>query len=94
MLEAAGLVKEELREIDLESRSELDELVTDWCAMLGAEEFARVMSALRDCDDQLRLKNIIDTMIMHAFHESESCCKSEFEWKEKVKARLKPQKNN
>jgi tetratricopeptide (TPR) repeat protein len=93
ILEAVGLVREEpLREIDLESRSELDDLVTDWCGLLGAEEFARVLSALRDCDDHWRLSNIIDMMITVAFHKSRSSMKSEEEWRKQVEAHLKPEK--
>lgn len=95
ILEAVGLVKEEeLREIDLESRSELDDLVTDWCGVLGAEEFARVLSALWDCEDHWRVRNIIDTMIMFAFRESSSNMKSEAEWRERVSTRLKPEKKH
>ncbi len=94
MLDAVGLIKEELREIDLESRSDLDNLVTDWCGMLGADEFARLISALYDCDDLWRLREIMNTMIMFAFRESGSSIKSESKWREKVQARLKPQKKN
>ena len=94
MLEAVGLVKEDEypQEIDLESRSTLDDMVTDWCAAVGAEEFGRVLSALWNCDDRFRLKNIIDTMLMFAFRESQAGMKSEDEWRDKIEARLKPQK--
>jgi hypothetical protein len=92
ILRAAGLIKEKEHPklIDLESTSFVDDLVTDWCVMVGADNFAMFLSALRDCDDDWRRKIIIDTMISLAFRESQDSAGPEQAWREKVEAKLTP----
>jgi tetratricopeptide (TPR) repeat protein len=96
ILQAAGLVKEKEgpNEIDLESESALEQIVVDWCGAIGSEEFARVMSAIRDCEDDLRRVNILDRMIQLAFRESLTGMQSEKEWRQKFEARLRPDAGN
>jgi tetratricopeptide (TPR) repeat protein len=77
------------RQIDLETPSSLEEIITLWinCG-IAPEQFAAVMSSLRDCDDDLRRKNILDRMITLAFRETSQSIESEDRWRERVEARL------
>jgi hypothetical protein len=93
LLQAAGLVVEEDRqnEIDLESPGSLEEMITHWVnGGVEPEQFAAVMSALRDCDDQLRITNILDRMISYAFRETSQNIDCEDRWRRKVEAQLEP----
>ena len=49
--------------IDLDDLALIDDIISEWCNLIEPEQFAAVMSALRDCDDSVRRKNIIDAMI-------------------------------
>lgn len=92
MLDAVGLVKTDQgpNEIDLESDSYLSRLVIHWCGAIDCEWIVPVMSALRDCQDDLRRNNIINRFISFAFRESLQHSESEDEWRKRVEARLKP----
>jgi hypothetical protein len=92
MLEAVGLVKIDQgpKEIDLESDSYLSRMVIHWCGAIDCEQIAAVMSALRDCNDDLRRNNIINKIISFAFRESLQHFESENDWRKRVEARLKP----
>lgn len=72
MLDAVGLVKPDQgpKEIDLESDSYLSRLVIHWCGAIDCEWIVAVISALRDCQDDLRRNNIINRFISFAFRES------------------------
>jgi hypothetical protein len=93
MLEAGGFVlKEEEfpKALDLETPGELEDIVTLWVnGEFGPERFAAIISALRDCEDNLRRKNLMDRMISYAFRESGAGIDSENEWRTRVEARLK-----
>jgi hypothetical protein len=95
MLEAAGLVAgypadEGLpRRLDLESPDELEELIRRWLnGAIEPDELAAVLSALRDCEDELRRTNILDQMISIAFVETVQHYESERDWRKRVEARL------
>jgi hypothetical protein len=95
MLEAAGLVAHYPaddclpRRLDLESPGELEELIRRWLnGAIEPEELAAVLSALRDCEDELRRSNILDQMISVAFVETVQHYESEREWRKRVEARL------
>jgi tetratricopeptide (TPR) repeat protein len=93
LLRAAGLVieEEEPRQIDLESPGVLEEMMTLWMnGGVDPVEFAQVMSALRDCDDEMRRTNIMDRMITCAFRESRDSAECEETWRNRIEARLSP----
>jgi tetratricopeptide (TPR) repeat protein len=74
--------------IDLEDKKLLNELITRWANLIEPEELAAVMSALRDCEDDLRRADIIDNIIRKAFEYSATCNLTEAEWRTKVECRL------
>jgi hypothetical protein len=65
--------------IDLEDEALLKRIVMHWCNMIEPEQFAAVMSALRDCTDDLRRKEIIDSMITIAYEQTAYSTDSERE---------------
>ena len=92
LLAAVDPAHEELsRKIDLESPGILEEMVTLWInGGIEPDELAAVLSAIRDCDDDLRRTNILDRMISYAFHESRQGLVSEELWRKRFEARLEP----
>jgi hypothetical protein len=74
--------------IDLEDEALINDIITIWCNMIEPEEFASVMSAIRDCEDDLRRSNIIDSMIMIAFKQSQASMQAEQEWRSRVERKL------
>jgi hypothetical protein len=79
------------REINLEERSTLEQLMTLWVnGDFGPDDFAAVMSALRDCDDDLRRNTIIDRMISYSFYFTRDRMEGEDFWRKRVEARLTP----
>jgi hypothetical protein len=74
--------------LDLEDEEILDDIAVIWSAAIGNEEFAGFLSALRDCDDSLRQKNILDRLITKIFHETQLCSLTEEEWRLRVERRL------
>jgi tetratricopeptide (TPR) repeat protein len=76
------------QEIDLEDETTLNNLMIDWAHLIEPEELAAVMSALRDCEDDLRRTNIIDSIIRKAFEHSRTCNMTEAEWRLRVERRL------
>jgi tetratricopeptide (TPR) repeat protein len=85
-----GLLTSGLSEqvIDLEDETALNNLVVEWANLIEPEELAAVLSALRDCDDDLRRNNIIDSIIHKAFEYSRTHNMTEAEWRLKVERRL------
>ena len=66
-------------------------MITLWInGGIDLDQFAAVMSALRDCDDDLRRRNILDRMISFAFRETTQSLDSEDRWRRRVEARLEP----
>ncbi|HVG22386.1 MAG TPA: hypothetical protein VNI02_25330 [Blastocatellia bacterium] len=74
--------------IDLEDEALLDDIIILWCNMIEPEEFASVMSAIRDCEDDLRRGNIIDSMIGVAFKQTPASMQTEQEWRLRVERKL------
>jgi hypothetical protein len=74
--------------IDLEDKALLKGIVMHWCNLVEPEQFAAVMSALRDCTDDLRRKEIIDSMITIAYEQTAYSTDSEREWRQKFECRL------
>jgi hypothetical protein len=74
--------------IDLEDKTILDEILIEWANLIEPEQLAGVLSALRDCDDDLRRTNIINNMIRKAFEYSQTCGITEEEWRLKVERKL------
>jgi tetratricopeptide (TPR) repeat protein len=74
--------------IDLEDAALLNTIIMRWCNLIEPEQFAAVMSALRDCKEDWRRKAIMDDMIAIAYQQTSSNIDSEREWREKVECRL------
>ena len=90
LLVAAGMVKPDAsaKEIELDNLATIDDIISEWCNLIEPEDFAAVMSALRDCDDSTRRNNIIDAMISVAFKQTSAAIDSEEEWRLKFERRL------
>lgn len=74
--------------IDLEDEALLSDIIMIWCNMIEPEQFASVMSALRDCKDDQRRDEIIDNMITIAFKQTHTSMQTEQEWRLIVERRL------
>jgi len=74
--------------LDLEDEEILDDIAVIWSVQIGREEFVGFLSALRDCEDSLRQKDILDRLITKIFHETQLCGITEDEWRLKVERRL------
>jgi tetratricopeptide (TPR) repeat protein len=74
--------------IDLEDKALLNDIIEVWCNMIDPDQFAAVMSALRDCKDDQRRESIMDDMISFAYQRTPSSRESESEWRRKVERRL------
>ena len=90
MMYLLGLVESGPAEqiIDLEDDALLDSIIMNWCNLIEPEQFVAVMSALRDCKDDLRRRAIMENIISIAFHQTASHTDSETEWRRKVECRL------
>ena len=77
------------RRIDLESKSTLEDLMCLWANNdLNPNDYVAVLSALRDCKDNLRVKNIIDEMITYIFRFTQERMQGEAMWRKRVEAKL------
>ena len=74
--------------LDLEDDAVLDDIIILWSNQIDPEELAAVISALRDCDDSLRQRNIMDRIIRIAFEQTLLCTVTEDEWRRRVERRL------
>ena len=90
MLEVAGVIGLDEDEnpvyktktINLEHRGYLEELISLWVqGEVSPDDFAAVISAIRDCNDTLRRNNILDQMISYSFHASPQRIESEDKWR-------------
>lgn len=93
MLEVAGVIglgEDEkpvykTRTINLEHRGFLQGRVSLWMqGEVSPDDFAAVISAIRDCNDTLRRNIIIDQIISHGFQASPQQIKSEEKWRSLV----------
>ena len=74
--------------LDLEDEETLDDIAVIWATHVGPENFAGVLSALRDCDDRLRQSDIIDRMIKKAFQQSHASRMTEEDWRLQFERKL------
>ena len=74
--------------LDLEDEETLNDIAVVWAHQVEPEELAAVMSAIRDCEDRIRQRNILDRMIRVAFEETRLCGLTEMEWRLEVERRL------
>jgi hypothetical protein len=90
MMSMAGLLKGGPAEkiLDLESEEVLNDIAVIWPVQIGAEEFVGFLSALRDCDDSFRLKDILDRLIGKVYHETQESSLNEEEWRLRVERKL------
>lgn len=90
MLMAAGVVKRDssAKEIDLEDLGLIADLMSEWCNMIDPGMFIGVMSAIRDCVNYTRQKNIIDNMISEAIRQTDDSIETEDEYRSKYERRL------
>jgi tetratricopeptide (TPR) repeat protein len=80
------------REINLEERGNLEMLISLWTTGdLNIDDHVAVLSALRDCDDNLRRKNIINLMISYMFRFTQERMEGEHFWRKRVEAQLAPE---
>ena len=90
ILEAAGVIglnEDErpvykTRTINLERGRFLEGLISHWVqGEVSPDDFAAVISAIRDCNDTPRRNNILDQMISYSFHASPQRIESEVRWR-------------
>ena len=81
--------------INLEQRGILEEIISLWVdGEISPDDFAAVFSALRDCDDNFRLINILDRMISLSFRSTPDRARSEDKWRRAVETKLKTELEN
>ena len=90
ILMATGAVKPDssAKEIDLEDLGLMADLMSEWCNMIDPGMFIGVMSAIRDCVDYTRQKNIIDNMISEAIRQTDDSIETEDEYRRKYERKL------
>ena len=90
MMGMAGLLKSGPADkvLDLEDEQTLNDIAVIWAHQVEPEEMAAVLSAIRDCEDRIRQRNILDRMIRIAFEETQLCGLTESEWRLEVERRL------
>jgi hypothetical protein len=90
MLVMVGLLKTGPTDkvLDLEDDALLDDMMVEWSNQIEPEELAAVLSALRDCDDSLRQRDIFDRMIRIAFEQTQLCGVTEEQWRLRFERRL------
>jgi tetratricopeptide (TPR) repeat protein len=70
------------RTINLEHRGFLEGLINLWVqGEVSPEDFAAVISAIRDCNDTSRRNNVLDQMISYSFHACPQRIESEDKWR-------------
>jgi hypothetical protein len=74
--------------LDLEDEETLDDVAVIWANHVEPENFAAVLSALRDCEDRSRRNEIIDRMIKKAFQQTHLTRMSEEAWRLQVERKL------
>jgi hypothetical protein len=103
MLKAAGVIGLDEEEkpvykpktINLEHRSFLEELVSLWVeGEVCPDDFAAVISALRNCDDAFRRNNILDQMISYSFRATPERIKAEDRWRNSVEINFEADSEN
>jgi tetratricopeptide (TPR) repeat protein len=85
-----GLLRNEPADkiLDLEDEETISDIAVVWANQVEPEQFAAVMSAIRDCEDRNRLRDIIDKMIRIAFQETQLCGLTEEAWRLRFERRL------
>ena len=82
------------RQINLEDKGTLKMLMNLWTSGdLDIGDQVAVLSALRDCDNNLRVRNIINEMITYIFRFTQERLQSESFWRKRFEAELIPESN-
>ena len=77
------------RQIDLEEKGSLEVMMGLWTSGdLDPNGHVAVLSALRDCDNNLRRQNIINEMITYIFRFTRERMQGEAMWRKRVEAKL------
>ena len=80
------------RQINLEDKGTLEVMMTLWTTGdLDIGDHVAVLSALRDCDNNLRRQNIINEMITYMFRLTQEGMQSESFWRKRFEAELTPE---
>ncbi|MGA9770163.1 MAG: hypothetical protein WBV94_14070 [Blastocatellia bacterium] len=80
------------RQINLEDKGTLEMLMNLWTSGdLDIGDHVAVLSALRDCDNNLRRQNIINEMITYIFRFTQDRMQSEAMWRKRFEAELNPE---
>jgi len=80
------------RQIDLEEKGSLEVMMGLWTSGdLDPNDHVAVLSALRDCDNNLRRQNIINEMITYIFRFTQERMQGEAMWRKRVEAQLTPE---
>jgi hypothetical protein len=74
--------------LDLEDEETISDIAVMWAHQVEPEELAAVMSAIRDCEDRMRQRNILDRFIRIVFEETQECGLNEEAWRLRVERRL------
>jgi hypothetical protein len=90
MMNMVGLLKNGLADkiLDLEDEETLSDIAVAWAHQVEPEELAAVLSAIRDCEDRMRQRNILDRFIRIVFEETQECGLNEEAWRLRVERRL------
>jgi tetratricopeptide (TPR) repeat protein len=86
----AGLIKigPADKVLDLEDKETLNNIAVEWAHLVKPEELAAVLSAIRDCEDRVRQRNILDRIIRIAFEQTQLCGLTEEAWRLRVERSL------
>jgi hypothetical protein len=74
----------------LENGLVVEEVVQQWAKAIKPEKLIGVFSALRDCEDPVRQRRIMDAMISAAYRQS-GTTETEEEWRKRVESKLREQ---
>jgi hypothetical protein len=90
MMNMVGLLKNGLADkiLDLEDEETLSDIAVAWAHQVEPEELAAVLSAIRDCEDRMRQRDILDRFIRIVFEETQECGLNEEAWRLRVERRL------
>jgi hypothetical protein len=83
-----GLIKDDPGPHVLENGLVVEEVVRQWVKVIKPEKLIGVFSALRDCDDPIRQRKIMDAMISAAYRHS-GTTETEEEWRRRVETKLR-----
>lgn len=91
MIYMRGMIEIESGPTVLENGIVLEDIILQWAKLINPEKLARVLSALRDCEDATRRTRIMYKMIQKMHEPSQAGGLSEAEWPSKVECKLRRQ---